>query len=92
MGVVEQREPTFEEEDKVDALKAMEEDLPWTPAFALQDSCLQSAYPYTIRFTLTHGESIREVDCLRPWRTHTWMCFDEELEDAADECEKKNRI
>lgn len=78
--------PTFEEEDRANALSTMEEDLPWTAPFEIQRTCLQSDSPYTIRFSLIHGESSHLIDCLRPWRTTTWICMEEEdeIEDAME--------
>ena len=78
--------PTFEDTDRTNALRTMEEDMPWTIPFQVRRTCLQSDSPYTIRFMLKHGESSAMIDCLRPWRTSTWICMEEEEIENAMEC------
>ena len=82
---------SYESADKQSAIEAMENDLPWTVAFSISRTCLQSTAPYTIRFGLGHGETFKTVDCLRPWRTNTWLCLDVDRADIPDdeECGRK---
>ena len=79
--------PTFGSEERDAALRVMEEDLPWTSSCRVMRSCLQSASPYTIRFSLTHGETSHTIDCMRPWCTTVWMCLHDEEGDVDDAME-----
>ena len=71
---------TADFEDFTQALDAMETELPWTWPFTIKTHCVQNAQPFTIRFDLQHGASLRTVNCVRPWRTFTFRCG--EVDDA----------
>lgn len=77
---------SFEREDAEAALQTMGEDMPWTVPFKAVRVCLQSDSPYTIRFSMAHGESVHTVDCICPWRTKMWICMEEEEIDDDMEC------
>ncbi len=73
-------EAPVDQHDLGNAVKAMQEDLPWTAPLKVTAYCLQCDNPYTLRVKMTNGKRNHTIDCVRPWRTFSWMCDDANLE------------
>mgnify|MGYP004187555157 CR=1 FL=1 len=64
----------LDDKDVAAALTQVEQALPWTWQFSVTHVQLQEVSPYTLRFDFVKGETERQVDCQRPWRSNSWMC------------------
>ena len=69
-------------EDFLMAMHNVEDEIPWTWTFRVKHYCLVDDSPYSIRVALEKGETIRHIECSRPWRLISWMC--EEVKDTCD--------
>lgn len=68
------------------AIKAMDSDLNigWTVAFGLKSYCKTEE---GFIFELEKGESLRYVNCVKPFKRMNWFCFETNL-DCSRESQK----
>jgi hypothetical protein len=62
--------------DYLSALKYADEDpyIGWSSEFTPQKVCFVDDHPYTIRIEYSKGETLKNLNCMRPWRTMSWFC------------------
>lgn len=70
-------------EDFIMAMHNVEDEIPWTSTFSVKHYCLVDEMPYSMRIAFEKEETVRHIECSRPWRLISWMC--EEVKNTCDD-------
>lgn len=75
--------PQADPDDILEAIKWAEEDenIGWVQTFHPTQYCLIDNNPYTVKIEFEKGESLKTLQCYRPWRISKWYC-----EECVEKC------